>query len=158
MCINLLHTAHPFLFIVHGRKSNLGSFVLPGCGACICLYYPEIAPKFWQILHYLVSRNHHFFKIRCGIFLQEPIHKLDEHWMAVFWDWSLPSLPLWCLRSSYIYCWWRVRVWPFWHWDSTGEFPIFLNINPADLAVVGWPVVSVLLIFPLPWHGDRIQK
>ena len=54
----------------------------------------KVAPIFWQISHCLVSCNQYFCKIRCGIFWQEPCHKFDEHWMAVFWVFCLSYLPL----------------------------------------------------------------
>ena len=118
----------------------------------------QIAPKFWKIPHYPVSPNQYFFKIRCGIFLQEPCHKLDEECMAVFWYWSLTCLPLWCLSSSSISCWWRVRVWTLCHWDGTSECPIYFNITPVALSMLDFPVVFIVLIGTLPWYCDRIQK
>ena len=38
LCIHFLHTAHPFILTLHGKKSNLGSCIFPGCGACTCFF------------------------------------------------------------------------------------------------------------------------
>ena len=90
--------------------------------------------------------------------MQEPCHKFDEYWIAVFWVLRLPSLPLWCLISSSISCLCLIRVCTRYPLDVTGENPIFLHIPPLTLVMVGCPGVSIFLIVPLPWHGDRIQK
>ena len=88
----------------------------------------QVAPIFWQISHCLVSHNQYFLKIRCGIFFQEPRHKLNEHWMAVFLVWCLSFLPLWVLISNTIFSWWRVRVRTLWNLDATRKehFPYIL--------------------------------
>ena len=78
--------------------------------------------------------------------------------MAVFWFWNLPSLPLWCLISISVSCLRRVRVRIRWPLGGTGEKNICLHIPSLTLAIVGCPGVTILVIIPLPWHGDRIQQ
>ena len=123
----------------------------------IYLYF-QIPPKFWQITHFLITHNQHLRKIGCGIFIQEPFHKLDEHKMKMFWAWCLPSPPVWCLCSSCIYLWQWIRVWNSWHCNVTRKLLIGLTTSPFYLAVLGGPVVPMILSITLPWHGDRIQK
>ena len=90
--------------------------------------------------------------------MQEPCHKLNEHCMAVFWVWRLPSLPLWFLVSNSISSWGLVRVRTRWHLDGTSKKPICLHITPMNLSQVGCPIVSSILIVSLPCHGDQIQQ
>ena len=39
LCIHLMHTVNPIILPVHGRTSNSGSWIFPGCGACTCPSY-----------------------------------------------------------------------------------------------------------------------
>ena len=75
--------------------------------------------------------------------------------MSLFWVCRLPSFPLWYLVSNSIYSWGWVRVRTLWHLYGTRKSP-FACILP--FAIVGCPIVSSILIFPLTWHGDQIQK
>ena len=71
---------------------------------------------------------------------QEHHHKLNEHWMAVFWVWRLPYLTLWYLISSSISsCWW-VRVCTICHLEVTGNDTICLHITSLTLTLASWPI------------------
>ena len=78
---------------------------------------------------------------------QEHHHKLNEHWMAVFWVWRLPYLTLWYLISSSISsCWW-VRVCTICHWEVTGNDTICLHITSLTLTLASWPIFPVSCLF-----------
>ena len=114
--------------------------------------------NFGKARTFLLPAINTFAKIGCGIFLQKPCHKLDEKLMSMLWDWRLPSPPLWCMCSSLIYWWLWIRVYTPCHWNGTIKYLIGLTTSPFPLAVLGGPVVPMILIIPLCWHGEITQQ
>ena len=79
----------------------------------------------------------------CGIFLQEPRHKINEHWMAVFWVLSLSSLPLCYLVYNSISSWCWVRDRTLWHLGGIRKTTFACILTPWPLP---WWVAKLLLV------------
>ena len=117
----------------------------------------QTPPEFWQITHCLTTHNQDIFKLWYGVFLQESCHKHYENWISVFWTWWLTSPTFFCPCSSCISIWLWIRVWNPWYWKGTRKWSIGLTTVPLSLAVVGGPVVPMILSIPFPWHFDIFQ-